>query len=115
MPTTRTPARALQPGQVLHTGTGRAAVLYVAPIAPEAPLVHLVLGRIDGHLAPAERIHVAHWPAAALVQVEQCPAVEFLLETVRQLADLINPPKPAGDVRPGCVLINNPATLERKP
>lgn len=38
----KTPVRALQPGQVIHTGAGRAAVLYVAPTAPEAPLVHLV-------------------------------------------------------------------------
>lgn len=115
MATTRTPARTLQPGQVLHTGAGRASVLYVAPIAPEAPLVHLVLGRIDGQLAPLERIHVAHWPAGALVQVERDPSVDYLLELARQLADLVAAqaasPQPAGDVRPGCVLINNPPKL----
>lgn len=111
----KTPVRALQPGQVLHTGTGRVAILYVAPIAPESSLAHLVLGRIDGHLPPAERIHVAHWPVGALVQVEQPPEVAYLLELARQLADLVAtltvPPQPAGDVRPGCVLVNNPPKL----
>lgn len=109
----RTPVHALQPGQVLHTGAGRASVLYVAPIAPEAPLVHLVLGRIDGQLKPEERVHVAHWPADALVQVERDPAVDWLLEVTRQLSDLLaaQTAPPVGDVRPTCTLINNPPTI----
>jgi hypothetical protein len=111
----KTPVRALQPGQVLHTGTGRWAVLHVAAIAPEARIVHLVLGRIDGMVPPAERVHVAHWPADARVQVERPPEVEWLLELTRQLSDLVAaltaPPQPAGDVRPGCILINNPPKL----
>lgn len=113
----KTPVRALQPGQVIHTGTGRASVLYVAPTAPEAPLVHLVLGRIDGQLRPEERIHVAHWPAAALVQVERDAAVDWLLEVTRQLSDLVAPPQPApvGDVRATCTLLNNPPTIGALP
>lgn len=112
MPTARTPVHALQPGQVVHTGAGRVAVLYVAPITPEHRLAHLVLGRIDGHLAPADRIHVAHWPVGALVQVERPAEVEFLLELARQLADLVAAQsQPAGDVRPTCTLINNPPKL----
>jgi hypothetical protein len=116
----KTPVRALQPGNVVHTGAGRAAVLYVAPTAPEAPLVHLVLGRIDGQLRPEERVHVAHWPAAALVQVERDPAVDWLLEVTRQLSDLVAaqappPPEPVGDVRATCTLINNPPTIGARP
>lgn len=113
----KTPVRALQPGQVVHTGSGRAAVLYVAPRAPEAPLVHLVLGRIDGQLRPEERIHVAHWPAAALVQLERDPAVDWLLEVTRQLSDLVaaQAPQPVGDVRATCTLFNNPPTIGAPP
>jgi hypothetical protein len=111
----KTPVRALQPGQVLHTGAGRWAVLHVAAITPEHRLAHLVLGRVDGHVPPAERIHVAHWPADARVEVQQDPAVEWLLELTRQLSDLVAtlaaPPAPVGDVRPGCILINNPPKL----
>jgi hypothetical protein len=108
----KTPVRALQAGQVLHTGAGRWCVLHVAPITPEHRLAHLVLGRIDGHVAPADRIHVAHWPADARVEVERDPAVDWLLG---QLSDLVGaltaPPAPVGDVRATCTLINNPPTL----
>lgn len=116
----KTPVRALQPGQVLHTGAGRWCVLHVAAITPEHRLAHLVLGRIDGHVPPADRIHVAHWPADARVEVERPAEVEWLLELARQLSDLVAsdlvaaqaaPPAPVGDVRPGCVLLNNPPTL----
>jgi hypothetical protein len=110
----KTAVRALQPGQVVHTGSGRWSVLHVAAITPEHHLAHLVLGRIDGHVAPAERIHVAHWPADARVEVERDPAVEWLLEVTRQLSDLLAPPappQPVGDERATCILINNPPTI----
>lgn len=111
----KTPVRALQPGQVVHTGSGRACVLHVAAIAPEARLVHLVLGRIGGMIPPAERVHVAHWPADARVEVARDPAVDWLLEVARQLSDLVTaqaaPPAPVGDVRATCILINNPPTI----
>lgn len=116
-------ARDLQPGDVAILPEGRASVLYVAPMATESTVCHVVLGRLGPGVALSKRTYAVRFRPDEPVQVERhepTPAqllADPLLELALQVHALVENAKPRvlpGEERASVILLQQPSNSDRK-